>query len=524
MQNHKSAFLLWLMPCITILSIFLWQSRQFIIHDFANYYYGAYALSNNIFDVNIYNALHFNTLLKSEGFDNLFVNYYPNTPFLSFTFLPLLHFDWQAAKLIYNIIGSLLFITAFCRLNSFYKLPFWSFLLIPIILLVAIKNNILFGQSYFILFFLLAEGLLFYEKKKYTISTVCWSIAILIKVFPIVIFVWLFFKKDFLSISKLLFSCIFFIALSLPIIGYEVWEYYTSAVFPASSSGLIYDGFTTQANSSIMFFKSIFMKDILLNPTPIYESNFLFLTSNIVFKSLILTACASASYYRPKDTLFLFSIWIIASLLIAPTNSSYSKLLLIFPLLYTLSSINQIKPNKYIMILLITFLIVNVATQYITELPLPINFLNLFFLLILFWLILSLHNFKWSWIILVGFLTLFGIQTFLNPPSKSEYAYSESLDHPPPLIMSDIDVSSGFLRYQYWGINGQTYMETNYKAEEYSTSKVAIIDNQIFYNNVQITNTKDRKLSPYLINNSVIIFLSDSGRSPGCYTIRKLNI
>jgi len=524
MRSERIQYFIYLLPLIIVIIYFNWQSSNFIIHDFANYYFGAKAVLNGSFTPNIYDALHFNKLFDNTGINNLFVNYYPNSPFISFAFIPLTAFDWQTAKLIHNIIGSIFFVISIYRISIFYNLPKWSFLLITFLFVTAIKNNILFGQSYFYIFFLLSEGLICYKKNKGTLASLFWSLAILIKIFPVVIFFWLFFKRDLLTFLKLGFFCVLLIVISVPTIGIDIWSYFAFEAFPLSSSGLIYDGFTVRAKSAIMLFKNVFIKDALLNASPLIESTFLFMVSYIFYKAVLFSAAASATNYRSEKTLFTFSVWILAGLLIAPTSSSYSKLMLIFPMLYLLSLDKEhIKGYAYFLILCLTLFLNNFPTQHLYDLPLPLNFLKLILLFVLFFLFIRSVHFNWSWMITLSFLGLFTVQSIMNPVTSSQYDYLV-LDDKSPTIMSKIDFKDGFLHYHYLGLEGETIMKTDLEINDFTTENLKIDENQIFYKNEQLTHSKDRKLTPYLINQSTIIFLSDSGRAPGCYTIRKINI
>ena len=108
-----------LLPLVILCVYYCWKAWGFAVHDFANYYFGAYAIANHFFNPETYDALAFNLQLKKEGFDFLFVSYYPNTPFLAFSFLPLTLFEWQTAKLLLNTFSSILFLFALYRLFVF---------------------------------------------------------------------------------------------------------------------------------------------------------------------------------------------------------------------------------------------------------------------------------------------------------------------------------------------------------------------------------------------------------------------
>ena len=521
MLSERTKYLGFVLASIILVAFYLWKSYTFQIHDFANYYLGAKAILANNFTPDIYDALHFNQLFEDVGINKLFVNFYPNTPFIAIAYLPLSYFDWPEAKLIHNIIGASLFLLALCRLFSYYKLNAWHYAIIIILTAVAIKNTLLFGQTYFLIFFLLAEGLLSYEKNRKPLAALLWSLAILIKVFPIIILFWLFFRKDFATICYIFVTCGLLILASSLFISFETLHYYFADVFPSSSAGLIYDGFTVQAKSAVMLFKNTFVKDELLNPSPFITSTFLYTLSFVLYKSLIFALAASATRLNKTYILYSFSLWVIAGLLIAPTSSSYSKLILIIPILSLFQY--KIKQSTLLIILTLLFFVTTFPTHYLINLALPFNFIKILLLFTVFVLISGLHTYRMPFNYVVGFIIVFSIQGFSNKNLTSAYQYFE-LNHKPPLIMSNLKIVEGELQYYYWSITGETLRKTGIQVSTSSTNDVNVTDNQIYYKNRQLTNTKDKKISPYIINESTVIFLTDTGRAPGCYTIRKLNI
>ena len=57
------------MPLVILCVYYCWKAWGFAVHDFANYYFGAYAIANHFFNPETYDALAFNLQLKKEGFE-----------------------------------------------------------------------------------------------------------------------------------------------------------------------------------------------------------------------------------------------------------------------------------------------------------------------------------------------------------------------------------------------------------------------------------------------------------------------
>jgi len=178
-----------------ICSICIISAIAFEPHDFANYFFGAFFLRTDHFTPAIYFPHIFNIKISSLGYTTIFAGFAPNTPFLALSFLPLTYFSLVTAKIVFNIISLLLFIYSIRSLFNHYQIRDVYLFILPLVFFIPLRNNFLFGQVYILLFFLLAEGLLAYKKGAYLKMAVFWSISIMLKVFPIFLFVFLLFKR-----------------------------------------------------------------------------------------------------------------------------------------------------------------------------------------------------------------------------------------------------------------------------------------------------------------------------------------
>lgn len=524
-QKSAIGAALWGLPTLLLCLLYCWKAYDFQIHDFANYYFGAYAILNGFFDAQVFDALHLNQKLLAEGFDFLYVSYYPNTPFLAFSFIPLNLLDWQSAKLVFNILGTGLFLFSLLRLFKRCQIQPYFLLLIPVLFFNPIKNNLLFGQVYFVLFFLLTEGLLLYESNKKARAAIFWSIAILWKVFPVLLFFWFLIKRDFKSIVYLGTACLVLLLISVPICGLESWVHFATEIFPKSSAGMVYNGFTPRAKSATMLFKNLFVFDAMLNPKPLINNAWLFDLVSLIYKVALLSICGFVSLKYKKNALLVFSFWMLASLLIGPTNSSYSKLFLIFPLVAILTSMkgaNFAKRNSSLVGILLVFLISNIPMPYFYDLPLLLKFpkvyLMLLFLGFLYWQFFARPN----WKVPTMFALLFAGLSLLSLRSKQTLPDYVLLEDPYPTMLTNFGEKQGKLYYQYWNAGGIIEEKiSKLPISAIDETSVKLVDGQIYYNGF-LTNSPDNKRVPKLVNGKEIFYLSDANRGTGFYTLRKI--
>ena len=516
----KSAFLKYY-PFIALLLLcvfYLFKAIDFPAHDFANYYFGGKFLAEGHFNSNIYFPYEFNKAIFDLGHQNIFVSYAPNTPFLAFIFLLFASFSLAVAKIIFNSLSVVLFVFSIYRLFNHYKIDWRFALLIPVLFLVPIKNNLLFGQVYFLLFFLLSEGWLAYEKGQWKLMSLFWSLAILLKVFPVLLVVLFVFRKQWKPLSNLVAFCLLLFGFSVLFTGFDIWIFYLKEVLPKASNGEIATAFVDNYQSVFMFLKRLFIYENVENPHPFFHADGWFIALIFAFKIGILTLGYFVSK-RNSNVLFVFSYWILAMMLLSPYGSTYTFILLLFPFLALLkSTISNVKKGNFCLILI---LINNFPLSLFINNEYPFSYVRLFLLLV-FSIVFVVAMFQKKALlkaIILGCLA-FVFGTFFTPPVPLR---SESfLTNRSPILLYDYEIKGNQLTYFYWNEKGKN--KGNGKLEVESFISLLIKNNQVFYNNNQLTFDKSNKLKPILINGKTVIYLSDYGKGIGLYSLRKIGI
>ena len=181
--KRLSNLVLRLIPLFLVSSFFLWKSLSFNINDFGNYYFGGLFLRLGLFNSQIYFPYHFLSQVQLLTQEQYFLSYAPNSPFLALLFTPLSHIKIELAKLCFNLISIIAFSISLVKLfNHFNTSKNWLIVL-PFLFLIAIKNQILFGQMYFLLFSFLTFGYLNYKKERWIRMSIWWGLAICLKYF-----------------------------------------------------------------------------------------------------------------------------------------------------------------------------------------------------------------------------------------------------------------------------------------------------------------------------------------------------
>jgi Glycosyltransferase family 87 len=512
---------LWFIPLLLALAFGLRRSWSAPPSDFAGYYYGGLALIHGRYS-EAYDMTQLNDRIAAGGWQDVFVSYAPFPPFTSLVFAPFLILPMNAARIIFNGVSIVLFLFTLFRLTRYLSSPPWLILVLPVIFFIPLINNLAFGQAYLLLFTLLGEGWLAYHKQRRILSSLLWSAAILFKLFPIFIFIFLLLRRRYRDALWLGIGCAFLLFPSLLINSIAAWRFYASVILPRMNHGELNDSFTSIFQSAFMLFKRSFRYDQLLNPHPLADNPWLFTLCTAIFKSLILTSAVllTTGTKKEKDDFFPFTVWIAATLLISPNGSSYSLVLLILPLL-ALTAVLTFR--RAILAVLFLTAACAIPVNHLGGLPLLAQFPRLY-LLLFFYILLNFPPPNVRSLALAAALTglFFALDIHGNRPTSDPSSYV--LNKEQHLFIDEFTARDNHLIYSWRDDHGRHEQLTDYPVHSLSIDSLELKDNQIWYKGEQITNSSDRKAKPTLADGHDIIYLSDKNRGFEFYTLRKIPV
>jgi hypothetical protein len=510
------------LPLLLLCGYYGYKAIDFPIHDFANYYFGGRFLMEGHFNSTIYFPYEFNKAIFHLGHSGIFASYAPNTPFLAVFFTLFSIFSLAVAKLIFNGISVALLAFSLYRLGNYYKIDWRYAWLIPIVFWAPIKNNLLFGQVYFLLFFLLAEGWLAYEKKQWKSMSLFWSLAIVLKVFPVLLVVLLLFRKQWKPLFYLTFSCLILIGIAVLFTGVDLWFFYVKEVLLKASNGEIASAYVDNYQSVFMFLKRLLVEDSIENSCAFFNYPIVFSALMLAFKMGVLVLGYFISK-RGSKTLFVFSYWILAMIILSPYGSTYTLILLLFSFFALVKSdLSMVKKGIFLSLL---FLINNLPLALFIENVFPFSYWRLYLMVVYFGVFIALFHKRihWKIVITATFFPMVLILLFTKAkPEKSTLVLEDS-----PILIYDYTLQTNseinyfFLTASFW--DGQEkVIEWNPNIKTFQP--LALKNNQIFYKNQQLTFDNSHKLKPMLIDQKYILYLSDYGRGIGFYTLYKITL
>ncbi len=503
-------------PLMMLLVFYGIKAISFPIHDFANYYFGGQFLAEQHFSLTTYFPFEFNSAINATGQKGIFASYAPNTPFLALLFTPFSLLPIAIAKLVFNGISIFLFAFSLKKLADFYKIESFYLLLIPILFFIPIKNEILFGQVYFLLFFLISESWLAYQKNQLKLGACYLAIAILLKVFPALLILIPLFKRQFKFIFFVAGFGLILFSVSVLFSGIEIWQFMLTDVLSKASQGAISEAYVPNYQSFFMFFKELLVYDPTLNNTAKFNSPEIFYSVLFSIKITLLTF----GYFLTRKTennFMFFSYWILVMILISPYGSTYTLILLLFPYFALIQS-NLSRPKKIAGLLLI-FIANNLPTTIFLKYHFPLSYLRLFALMLLLILLLS-HFHKNINYRITGILALTAAVFAFNFAQVAASNSKYFLDKGSPILIYDFQIKEQQLTYYYWNENGENKKSIPFKFSKVDALKLK--GNEIIYNGNTLVSDGSNKRNPMLIDGNLILYLSDFDRGIGFYTLRKI--
>jgi hypothetical protein len=499
------------------------------LSDFAGYYFGSRELLLGHY-ANAYDMQSLNFLIAAQGYKGIFISYAPFPPFTSLVFSPFLLFPPYLSKLLFDCCSTGFFLVTLYRSCRFFSLPPLIPLLAPLIFFIPIVNNMFFGQSYLLLTCLLLEGYMAYRKQKIFLSSFFWAIAILFKLFPVLILLFLLFRKKYREAVFLCGACLLLMIPTLAINGFTAWKFYLLEIVPRVNNGELNDPFTAAFQSVFMMAKNLFVADRLVKGHPFLENRYLFILTMAIFRASVLSSSIMLTLRQKGNDLLSFSVWVTASMLLSPNGSSYSLILLIIPLMALCQRIDAqwretIFPRPGTIQLLaapmiLLFIICNLPVQRFASLPTLLQFPRLYLILLFFILVLTQEKKRFSARLFLALSLLFILPGILRPPRSDDSSYL--LKKEEHLFIYDYSVLNGKLVYYYWDDSGAREVETDFPLLSLSDKDLAIRNNQIWYQGLQLTTSPDNKRKALLTDGGAIIYLSDKDRGIGFYTLRML--
>lgn len=490
----------WPLLALLFLMIFLlFRAEHHSLHDFSNYYFSAKYMGS---DVDVYDPYAFNLAISREV-ENVFASYSPHSPLTSLLFYPFLALSAFNAKFLFNLLSILFFLTSLTRLMKTYNIDYRAMLLVGLIFFIPIKNNLLFGQAYLILFSLLVETWMAVEKNKQITAALLLAIAIALKLSPALFLIPLLFTRKWKAFLFSTLSVIVLISISLLVDGIAPWMIFIEEVLPRTLEGFVSVTLSPYFQSADSLFKEFFLFDAAYNPNPLFPSVFA-LTSFILLFNLIVL-CTGLFVSAKNKGLKVLATWSFALVLLSPVGSSYSLILVLPFMLYVLNWDDL--PVRIIRIFLLLAM-AYIAPGIVIESDMIPDYLRLFIMLALYLGLLpklKKPEFVISGILILSFVVFAGFKSRKNLLEGKHF-----IDPNKAVVIGDLSFTDTSITAIGFGPQGKYTQTKNFRKPFTSVEELSLerFHNYLRFKRIHSEYGNVRKV--YLVNGFKVYFLCDA--------------
>jgi hypothetical protein len=301
--------------------------------DFPNYYLTARLIREHYDTSRIYEWIWFQRQKDHRAIDQQTVGMVPITAFSTLILYPFAGLPALAAKQCWIIVNlGLLFATVWL-LHSLTAVP-WRRILLIVALSLPLRVNLLLGQYYLLLLFLLTLACRFYVDQRRLRAGILVGILAGLKIFPIIYLLFFLRKRDWRAFTSGLLVFLGYFGCSVLVFGWELNRTYITQVLPATFRGECLAPYNLQAASISALLHRLFVFEPQLSPSPAVNLPWMFAVLHPVVTMVILAPSillVVPGEYSARRIQIEWAAVLLASLAISTSPASYLFTLLILP-------------------------------------------------------------------------------------------------------------------------------------------------------------------------------------------------
>jgi hypothetical protein len=316
-----------------------WQRQQ---SDFPNYYTAARLVLKHERLHNYYDWTWFQRQMNYAGIEQQLGGYIPQTPLTMLPMLPFATQPPQVAKRIWLVFTLVLLATTIWLMTQFTRFNAAQVALLIIAGFGSVHMNLLLGQYYILLLFLLTLAFYLLYCNKPLPGGVIIGVVFGLKLYGGPFLVYFAAKRQWRTALAMLCTIIGLAALAVAIFGVADVAYFATQILPRSLQGETLDPYNPGNGTIATLLRRTFRAEPELNPHPLWNApELLFFFQPLLFLAFLLFALLFVRYSSvPKRD---FAWFLIALLLASPNTASYTFVLLVLPVALLLEDSNLAK-------------------------------------------------------------------------------------------------------------------------------------------------------------------------------------
>jgi hypothetical protein len=309
------------------------RSWQKLNTDFPNYYLTARLLHER-FDTNrIYEWIWIQRQKDHRQIDQPVVGFISLTPFSALVIRPLARWPPLTAKHVWLGLNALFLFGTALLLRSLTGLG-WRRLALLILLCFPLHRNLLYGQYYILLLFLLTAALWLYIRDKRLSAGALLGIGFGLKIFPVLFLLYFVRKRDLQAAGGLVLGSFATIVASISAFGVPLNRLYVTQVLPWALRGDAMDPYSLVSSSLSSLLHKLLIFEPEWNAHPITHAPVLFAVLHPLLQLLIISPAILYSVpedMRPRQVRLEWAAFLVGLLAISTLPASYHFTLLILP-------------------------------------------------------------------------------------------------------------------------------------------------------------------------------------------------
>jgi len=301
--------------------------------DFPNYYITAHLVRDHISTARIYEWVWFQRQQDYLQTGQTFSAMQPLTPFSSLFIWPFATLAPLTAKHCWLILNAGLLLASAWMLRRNTGLR-WSSMALLITASYPLERNLLTGQFYILLLFLITLGLWMHLRGHRVSAGAAIAVAIGLKIFPLLYVLYFLRKRDWRAMAGVMTGFFAVAVVSIVAFGWQLNRLYLLQLLPREMRGDSTDPYNLGSASFSVLFHRLFVFEPTLNPHPAIHAAWLLSVLLPVIQLLVVVPLIVLADPRTKDsrqTQLEWSAVLLASLTLSPMPASYHFVLLFLP-------------------------------------------------------------------------------------------------------------------------------------------------------------------------------------------------
>ena len=335
--------------------------------DFPNYYLAARIAHEGTDPSRAYEWLWLQRQKDHRDIDQRVIGLVPITPFSTLAMWPITRMPPLTAKHVWLSVNLALLIASAFVLRSITGL---TFLRIGILIAISfpLHRNLLYGQYYVVLLFILIVACWACLRQKRAIAGSLVGIGIAVKVFPVLLCFYFLRRKEWRSLAACAFTCVLAALLSIAVFGWRLQRVYVFEVLTWTLRGDCLDPYNLASSSLSSLLHRLFIYEPQWNPHPAFAVPWLFAILHPLLQMAILAPAVlligRVARTDPQDELVRQRIsleWatlLLATLTITPLPASYHFTVLILPVAILIGHLVKTRRFKLLTIVAVLYLAV----------------------------------------------------------------------------------------------------------------------------------------------------------------------